>query len=104
MVTSLVFVTLEPKLFEAELCCRISSRLLNPVVHISYLGDVKLNFGSDLTVICKYIRKFCLNQTSKKTFTTIVIRYKVYSEQHARAGTNIQHVIYDQLARAGQNT
>ena len=33
----------------------------------------------------------------------IVIRYKVYSQQHARAGTNIQHVIYDQLARAGQN-
>ena len=33
----------------------------------------------------------------------IVIRYKVYSEQHTRAGTNIQHVIYDQLARAGQN-
>ena len=31
-------------------------------------------------------------------------RYKLYSEQHARAGTNIQHVIYDQLARAGQNT
>ena len=30
---------------------------------------------------------------------TIVIRYKVYSEQHPRAGLNIQ-----QLARAGQNT
>ena len=34
----------------------------------------------------------------------IVIRYKVYSEQHARAGPNIQHVIYKQLTRAGQNT
>ena len=34
----------------------------------------------------------------------MVIRYKVYSQQHARAGTNIQHVIYNQLARAGQNT
>ena len=33
----------------------------------------------------------------------IMIRYKVNSQQHARAGTNIQHVIYDQLARAGQN-
>ena len=33
----------------------------------------------------------------------IVIRYKVYSKQHARAGTKIQHVIYEQLARAGQN-
>ena len=31
----------------------------------------------------------------------IVIRYKVYSEQHARAGLIIQHVIYEQLARAG---
>ena len=34
---------------------------------------------------------------------TIVIRYKVYSEEHARAGMNKQHVIYDQLERAGQN-
>ena len=34
----------------------------------------------------------------------IMIRYKVYSEQHPRAGLNIQHVIYEQLARAGQNT
>ena len=34
----------------------------------------------------------------------IVIRYKVYNEQHPRAGLNIQHVIYEQLARAGQNT
>ena len=34
----------------------------------------------------------------------IVIRYKVYSEQHSRAGLNIQHVIYEQLARAGRNT
>ena len=39
-----------------------------------------------------------------KVIGFIVIRYKVYSEQHTRAGTNIQHVIYDQLARAGQNT
>ena len=28
----------------------------------------------------------------------------MYSEQHARAGTNIQHVIFDELVRAGQNT
>ena len=49
---------------------------------------------------------------------TIVIRYKVYIEQHPRAGLNIQHVnnfgylstkawlkVNDkQLARAGQNT
>ena len=35
---------------------------------------------------------------------SIVIRYKVYNEQHPRAGLNIQHVIYEQLARAGQNT
>ena len=34
----------------------------------------------------------------------IVIRYKVYSQQHTRAGANIQDVIYDQLARAGQNS
>ena len=34
----------------------------------------------------------------------IVIRYKVYNEQHPRAGLNIQHVIYEQLARAGRNT
>ena len=34
----------------------------------------------------------------------IVIIYKVYNEQHPRAGLNIQHVIYKQLARAGQNT
>ena len=33
-----------------------------------------------------------------------MIRYKVYSEQHPRVGLNIQHVIYEQLARAGQNT
>ena len=31
-----------------------------------------------------------LTCTSPSVF--IVIRYKVYSEQHARAGTNIQHV------------
>ena len=34
----------------------------------------------------------------------IVIRYKVYNEEHPRAGLNIQHVIYEQLARAGQNS
>ena len=34
----------------------------------------------------------------------IVNRYKMYNEQHPRAGLNIQHVIYEQLARAGQNT
>ena len=36
-------------------------------------------------------------------YNSIVIRYKVYSEQHPRAGLNIQHVIYEQLARAGRN-
>ena len=35
---------------------------------------------------------------------SMVIRYKVYTEQHPRAGLNIQHVIYKQLARAGQIT
>ena len=34
----------------------------------------------------------------------ILIRYKVYNEQHPRAGLKIQHVIYEQLARAGRNT
>ena len=35
----------------------------------------------------------------------IVIRYKsVYNEQHPRAVLNTQHVIQEQLARAGQNT
>ena len=33
-----------------------------------------------------------------------MIRHKVYIEQHPRAGLNIQHVIYEQLARAGRNT
>ena len=28
----------------------------------------------------------------------------MYREQHTRAGMNIQHIIYVQLARAGQNT
>ena len=34
----------------------------------------------------------------------IVIRYKAYTEQHPRAGLKIQHVIYEQPARAGQIT
>ena len=34
----------------------------------------------------------------------IVFRYKVYTEQHPRAGLNSQHVIYKQPARAGRNT
>ena len=34
----------------------------------------------------------------------IVIRYKVYNEQHPRAGRNTQHVLYKQQARAGRNT
>ena len=29
---------------------------------------------------------------------------KYIKEQHPRAGLNIQHVLYEQLARAGQNT
>ena len=33
-----------------------------------------------------------------------MIRYKVYNEQHPRAGRNTQHVFYEQQARAGQNT
>ena len=33
-----------------------------------------------------------------------MIRYKVHNEQHPRAGLKIQHVIYEQLARAGRNT
>ena len=37
-------------------------------------------------------------------FCDIVIRYNVYSEPHTRAGLNIQHVIYEQQARVGQNT
>ena len=34
----------------------------------------------------------------------IVIRYKVYNEHYPRAGLNIQQVIYEQLARASQNS
>ena len=42
---------------------------------------------------------------SFNTQKCIVIRYKVYSEQHPRAGLNIQHVIYEQIAtRTGQIT
>ena len=33
-----------------------------------------------------------------------MIRYKLYIEQHPRAGRNTQHVHYKQQARAGQNT
>ena len=45
-----------------------------------------------------------MNSTVMKPNECIVIRYKVYNEQHPRAGLNIQHVIYKQLARAGRNT
>ena len=38
------------------------------------------------------------------TIPDIMIRYKVYDEQHPRAGLNIQHVMYEQLARAGRKT
>ena len=38
------------------------------------------------------------------SFIHIVIRYKVYNEQHPRAGRNTQHVLYGQQARAVQNT
>ena len=34
----------------------------------------------------------------------IVIRYKVYIEQHPSAGRNTQHVHYEEQARAGRNT
>ena len=37
-------------------------------------------------------------------YILIMIRYKVYNEQHPRASLNIQHVIYERLARAGRNT
>ena len=31
-------------------------------------------------------------------------KYKVYNEQHPKAGQNTQHVLYGQQARAGRNT
>ena len=34
----------------------------------------------------------------------MVIKYKVYDEHRPRAGQNTQHVLYEQQARASQNT
>ena len=45
---------------------------------------------------CRYATLRC----AKVVLGFMVIRYKVYNEQHPRAGLNIQHVIYEQLARA----
>ena len=64
---------------------------------------LKINFPSYLTLT--FTNRVVLFHFPLKNLTVfIVIRYKVYSEQHARAGLNIQHVIYEQLARAGRNT
>ena len=40
---------------------------------------------------CRYATLRC----AKVVLGFMVIRYKVYNEQHPRAGLNIQHVIYE---------
>ena len=67
-------------------------------------SNISKSFSSILLTHWKQYDYFFLAGRISILGTLIVIRYKVYSEQHAKAGTIIQHVIYDQLARAGQNT
>ena len=43
------------------------------------------------------------NGTAKMAANNIVIRYKVYNEQHPRAGRNTHHVLYEKQARVGQS-
>ena len=64
------------------------------------------------TRVCGQVQKYGRVHSSTRYYSNerktdidgIVIRYKVYYEQHPRAGLNIQHVIYEQQARAGRNT
>ena len=66
------------------------------------LGNIHNSRGQSYKA--KFGINYIKNGLNKLNFTFIVIRYKVYNEQHPRAGQKTQHVLFEQQARAGRNT
>ena len=78
------------------------AKCLNVKILVKYL-DVLVLRNLEVILITLVKRNFCSQEKLSYyllVLKSIVIRYKVFTEQHPRAGLNKQHVIYKQLAKS----